>query len=335
MAFPSVTYNFSNGATADADQVDQNFQDIINGISDGTKDISVNAGTFAGNVSISGNTTLGNASSDTITFTGSMASTLPIGTSATYDIGSSTLGLRSIYIGANSQTVRLLGSASMSATWTFTFPVDDGTTSQWLVTDGSGVTSWTNTTTTGKIIDGTADEVQLRVDGHSTQTSDIFEVNKSDATELLAVTNTSGTKIRGTTTNDAAATGFVGETVRTYTAFGSAATLSTGASSNVASISLTAGDWDVTAHCILSGTLTGTIYSAGINTTSASLSGVNFGENASQIPTMSTATCDCSLIIPNYRISISATTTVYLVANVTFTAGTAKAYGTIRARRVR
>lgn len=145
MAFISVTYTFSNGTTADASQVSQNFTDLVNGLSDASKDISVNAGTFAGNVSISGNTTIGNASSDDLTVTASLASSIPIKTTNTYNIGSSTLGLASVYLGANSQTVRLLGSASMSATWTFTFPVTAGTSGYFLTTNGSGVTAWTQT----------------------------------------------------------------------------------------------------------------------------------------------------------------------------------------------
>lgn len=142
IAFPSVTYTFSNGTASDASQVNQCFTDIINALSDGTKDISVNAGTFAGNVSISGNTTLGNASSDDVTVTGSLASSIPIKTTNSYDIGSSSLGLRALYFGANSQTVNIKGSASMSATWTLTLPVNAGSAGNALRTDGAGVTRW-------------------------------------------------------------------------------------------------------------------------------------------------------------------------------------------------
>jgi hypothetical protein len=216
MPFPSVTYNFSNGSTADADAVDQNFTDIINGISDGTKDISVSAGTFAGNVSISGNTTLGNASSDDITFTGSMASTLPIKTTNTYDIGSTTLGLRALYFGANSQTVKLQGSSSMSATWTFTFPVTAGTSTYVLQTDGSGVGSWVSktklsitaktTTYTATIDDdvitcSTGSAWTLTLPAASTATGKVLEIKKtsSDLNGLTIDGNASET-IDGATT---------------------------------------------------------------------------------------------------------------------------------------
>lgn len=105
--------------------------------------MSISALTCAGNVNLNANVTLGNASSDDITVTGSLASSISIKTTNTYNIGSSTLGLASIYFGANSQTVRLLGSGSMSATWTLTLPVTAGSAGQVLTTNGSGVTSWT------------------------------------------------------------------------------------------------------------------------------------------------------------------------------------------------
>lgn len=43
MAYPSVTYSFVAGQPAAAAQVNRNFTDIINGLSDGTKDLNVAA----------------------------------------------------------------------------------------------------------------------------------------------------------------------------------------------------------------------------------------------------------------------------------------------------
>lgn len=142
MANPSLTYTLTNGTTADADQVMQNFTDIINGITDGTKDLSIAALTAAGTATFNGNVTLGNASSDDITFTGSMASTLPIKTDATYDIGSTSLGLRVAYFGGNSNRVGIKASGSTSATWNLTLPTTAGTSGYVPITDGSGNLSW-------------------------------------------------------------------------------------------------------------------------------------------------------------------------------------------------
>ena len=54
MAAPSITYTFSNGTTADADQVNANFDDIIDGLADGTTawDIYVNGCRVAGTLGI-------------------------------------------------------------------------------------------------------------------------------------------------------------------------------------------------------------------------------------------------------------------------------------------
>lgn len=142
MPSPSYTYTLTNGTTADASQVMQNFNDIKNGVTDGTKDLSISALTCAGTATLNGNVNLGNASGDDLTVTASLASTIPIKTTASYDIGSSTLGLRALYFGRNSQTVNIQGSSSMSATWTLTLPVTAGTAGHVLSTNGSGTTSW-------------------------------------------------------------------------------------------------------------------------------------------------------------------------------------------------
>ncbi len=142
MAAITVTYSFTNGTTADADQVDQNFTDIINGTSDGTKDFSISALTAAGTATFNGNVTLGNASGDDITFTGSLASSIPIKTDASFDIGTSTIGLGTIYFGGNSKRVGITGSASMSATWTLTLPITAGVKGQVAQNSGSGTLIW-------------------------------------------------------------------------------------------------------------------------------------------------------------------------------------------------
>lgn len=128
MAFPSVTYTFSNSTTADATQVNQNFQDIISGLSDGTKDLSISALTVAGNASFSGNVTLGNATGDDVTVTGSLASTINIKTTNSYNIGSATLGLAGIYFGQSggANTSRVVAPV-VASDLTHTLPSTTGT----------------------------------------------------------------------------------------------------------------------------------------------------------------------------------------------------------------
>ena len=67
MAIPSVTYTFTNSTVADATEVNTNFSDLINALTDGTSDHSISTLTLAGALTANGNVTLGNASGDTMT----------------------------------------------------------------------------------------------------------------------------------------------------------------------------------------------------------------------------------------------------------------------------
>jgi hypothetical protein len=98
MAAPSVTYTFSNSTAADATEVNQNFDDIINGISDGTKDLTISAFTANGAASFNGNVTLGNATGDDITFTGRIASDFDPKTAGANTLGDATQTWRALYL---------------------------------------------------------------------------------------------------------------------------------------------------------------------------------------------------------------------------------------------
>jgi len=142
MAAIAVTYTFTNGTTSDGTQVSQNFTDLVNGLGDGTKDIAVNAISTVGNATFNGNTIIGNATGDDVTIGGSLAATLNIKTTNAFDIGTSAIGLRAFYFGANSKTAKIVASASQSADWTFTLPIGGGTAGYYLQTNGSGTTTW-------------------------------------------------------------------------------------------------------------------------------------------------------------------------------------------------
>lgn len=143
MGFPSVTYTFANSTTADATQVNQNFTDIINGVSDGTKNINISALTAGSTSNLQGSVTLGASTANILTINCALGTSIPIQTTNTYDIGADATGLRSIYFGSGSSahSTRLIG-ASVSSAWTMTLPTTAGTAGYVLATDGSGVTSW-------------------------------------------------------------------------------------------------------------------------------------------------------------------------------------------------
>jgi microcystin-dependent protein len=97
MAYPSVTYSFTNGTTISATEVNQNFTDLINGASDGTKDYNIGALTAAGTVNLNGAVNLGNATSDDITITGYVTSSIIPKTDDTYDLGTAALAWKDGY----------------------------------------------------------------------------------------------------------------------------------------------------------------------------------------------------------------------------------------------
>lgn len=144
MANISVTYTFANSTTADATQVNQNFTDIINGTSDGTKDFSIAALTVAGTATLNGAVNLGNSSTDDLTITASLASSIAVKTQRSYSIGSSTVGLATVYLGGNSTyTVGINApSSGMSASYTVTMPAATGAVDELLQADGSSNLRW-------------------------------------------------------------------------------------------------------------------------------------------------------------------------------------------------
>jgi hypothetical protein len=97
MAYPSVTYTFTNGTTASATEVNQNFTDLINGLSDGTKDLSISALTVAGTASLNGAVNIGNATSDDIAVNGYITTALIPKADDSYDLGTAALAWQDAY----------------------------------------------------------------------------------------------------------------------------------------------------------------------------------------------------------------------------------------------
>jgi hypothetical protein len=142
------------------------------------------------------------------------------------------------------------------------------------------------------------------------------------------------TGVVGTATNDSAGAGYVGEYVSSTVAIGSAVALTTTVVANVTSISLTAGDWDVCGQLDFSNTtVTATQYGGGVSSTSAALGAQDtyFTLPASFVGSSAPYRQPLSTV----RVSLAATTTIYLVAQAVFSGGSTAAYGTIRARRIR
>jgi hypothetical protein len=155
----------------------------------------------------------------------------------------------------------------------------------------------------------------------------------------VATFNNSGCSFTGTTTNDNASAGFYGEVINSSILIASEVTLTTATTANVTSISLTAGDWEVYGNVTydFNGT-TATKINAAISTTSATLPTSATAGGISKFNVTTTTLTDTAAFdtpLSGVRMSLSGTTTVYLVARAIFSAGTTKAYGFIEARRMR
>jgi hypothetical protein len=157
-------------------------------------------------------------------------------------------------------------------------------------------------------------------------------VTFSNSSKKIAVsTQIGGTMAGGLTQNPTA--GFVGETISSSAALASVAMVNN-TPKTVTSISLTAGVWDVSSLCAVSGVLTGTRFQTSISATNNTLGSGGIGNDTTDGPTMPNAAANVTHTISSVRVLLTATTTYYLVANVAFTVGTATTGGTIRATRV-
>ena len=147
--------------------------------------------------------------------------------------------------------------------------------------------------------------------------------------------------VKGTTTNDNAAAGSLGEFI-TSTIATPGSTLATATPINITSISCTAGDWDISmvADYAYTGT-TVTDIRAGPSLTTGTLptqpGGGGLGTDSLAVDSSNFVTITDVQTISSgpVRLSIAATTTVFMVAQATFSIGTVTVFGTIRARRVR
>lgn len=195
-----------------------------------------------------------------------------------------------------------------------------GTTGQMLLgVTGADPAFGNNPTITGGAIDNA-------VIGSTTKAAGSFTTIV--ATGTITPSSTNG--IVGTATNDNANAGSVGEYVSATQA--SNVSLTTATTANVTSISLTAGDWDVTGLVNFSPSVGMSVTLAGISTTSATLGALG---TVSRDSATSAIFSVVAAPTPVVRISIASTTTVFLVCQALFASGTVDATGVIRARRVR
>jgi hypothetical protein len=146
--------------------------------------------------------------------------------------------------------------------------------------------------------------------------------------------------IAGVTTNSNAAAGIVGEYISSTQAIGSPINVPSNVPSNATTISLTAGDWDVSGVVGAVGSGTLTRLAGYVTLTSNSFPAQPNSGAIFDSPGMNIAAPGTSSFVPNFatgttRISLSSTTTVYLGGTAVFSGGAMGIFGFIGARRVR
>jgi hypothetical protein len=118
---------------------------------------------------------------------------------------------------------------------------------------------------------------------------------------------------------------------------GSAGSLTSGVTKNITSITLSAGTWDVSGNIGMS--LVGTTSTLGasnfITGTSITSNAIDSGNTFLNTPIIvTTGTGNINLLAPTRRLTLASSTTVYLIVQATFSAGTVAAQGTLRVVQV-
>lgn len=151
------------------------------------------------------------------------------------------------------------------------------------------------------------------------------------ATDLPSI---SGAELVGTTTNDNAAAGNVGEFI-TNSAADSSVSMTSTIPITITSVNLTAGDWDIwgTVRFVPAGSTTVSEVLQGMNTTTNVFPTGFLDYTALQIP--SAAGKALVMPTPTIRASLAGPTTYYLIAQSTFAVSTLAAGGVLNARRRR
>lgn len=159
-------------------------------------------------------------------------------------------------------------------------------------------------------------------------------INSTDVTTGLGYTPLN---IVGTATNDNASAGNIGEFKSTDVVAGSAVSLTSGSPANIATLSLTAGDWDVwgTVRYTPGVATVTTVSSAWASQTSATAPATSNGGGITVAVSPGQAGLAPAMSAGYQRISLAGTTTIYLTTVTTFAGGTLVGYGFIGARRAR
>lgn len=257
--------------------------------------------------------------------------------------------------GANTDITSITGSASSLATsrsisatgdasWTVNFNgTANATGALTLANSGVGAGTYGAVTVNAKglVTSGTALGANvatfLAIPSSANLAAALTDETGSGAIVFGTAPTISQPNLVGVTGASNAAAGSLGEYVSSTVAIGAATALVTATAKTVTSISLTAGDWDVYGTVGFS-PAGGTTITQQIGTVNTSPNALQTSPgNGSYAVNSAPHAAGTASVIPTgaSRLSLAVTTTVYLVAQSSFTGSTNAAYGFIGARRVR
>lgn len=151
---------------------------------------------------------------------------------------------------------------------------------------------------------------------------------QTNITQVGAVPNT----ITGLIAGSNPGSGVLGQTLKAAVAQVSAISVSSGVVTNIASILLTAGVWDVNAVICGLGATTGTQIGGSLTITSGGTG--TLGDTFVTNPFTTMNNSDTTLVIPGARFTLSSPTTLFMTGSITYTVGAGKLYGRLSATRV-
>jgi hypothetical protein len=200
-----------------------------------------------------------------------------------------------------------------------------------LTTVQQGVTALNNL---GSQVKGSLNNISAQISNITS--SYVISFNSRNGAVVPAQGDYPTSLIPGSTANNNATAGNLGEYVAATVSSGSAVSLTTATPTNVTSINLSAGDWTVYGQAIY-GLFANTNITVEVGSLSATSSTMDSTPGRQYVVRSAAFVPAGDLTAPplSSRFVSSVATTVNLVAQLNFTASAASAYGTVWARRPR